>query len=301
VPNKSRSRLATAAIIAGRALAIALIASTTAAGAGIASAVPQPDREITADISAPYTVEALLEEFTAPQQTLDELEASIAKAAPKTPKIIDLHDAAADKIEAAREAIESPDVVRLGVFGTMMQDADIEAIETRVIQQVEEATAGAVESVADWKAEVKAENARIAEAKAEARRVAAAKAAAAAAAASNSSGGYSGWSYAATSNESYAQRVARIAASLPFHVSYSIDNGCTDAAALACYFPSNDRLLITTYMGSSPDCTIRNALAHEWRHRQQNYSGQIQISGGQITNVAWLESDAYAFGNGYGC
>ncbi len=102
------------------------------------------------------------------------------------------------------------------------------------------------------------------------------------------------------SDESLDSRVSRIFSTLPFYLSYSIE-GCP-AGALACYTYTTHYLKVSTSIAGYGDCTIRNALAHEYRHYIQDISGWFEFdSNGQLTNRDWLESDTYAFGNQYGC
>jgi len=101
-------------------------------------------------------------------------------------------------------------------------------------------------------------------------------------------------------NEDLNSRVSRIFGSLPFYLSYSIE-GCP-GGALACYTYTTHYLKVSTNISGYSDCTLRNALAHEYRHYIQDISGWFAFdSNGQLTNRDWLESDAYAFGDSYGC
>jgi len=283
--HRRRSRLSTFLVVTRRTFAVVVIAVTATAGVGVASATPSEPRAAVAVADAgPYNNSALVAELARHTAGLDAVDEVLGADAPTTAELTELHDAATDAVDAARTVAGTDGTIRLAVFGSVMSDDEIDAAEAAVIYEMSEATAYAAAAAEDWKAEVEVEDARIT------------------AAAARAAQGYGGsfWS-SASGSESFEQRVARMSASLPFHVSYSIENGCDSAGALACFRPSSNQILVTTYLSSHSDCTIRIALAHEFRHSQQSRNGQIEYSGGTITNREWLESDAYSFGARYGC
>lgn len=290
--HRRRSRFSTFLVVTRRTFAVVVIAVTATAGVGVASAAPSEPRAAVAVADAgPYNNSALVAELAKHAEGLDAVDEVLGADAPTTAELIELHDVATDAVDAARTVAGTDGTIRLAVFGSVMSDDEIDAAEAAVVYEMSEATTYAAAAAAeDWKAEVEVENARIT--------AAAARVADAARAAQ----GYGGslWS-SASGSESFEQRVAHMAASLPFHVSYSIENGCDSAGALACFRPRSNQILVTTYLSSHSDCTIRIALAHEFRHSQQSRNGQIEYSGGTITNREWLESDAYSFGARYGC
>lgn len=143
-------------------------------------------------------------------------------------------------------------------------------------------------AVRGWVDELAAEKERIRKAAEEAAR------AAAAAAAARGSGAVS-----LRPGESLHARVARVAATLPFSVSFVISNDC--GGARACYNVGASFVIVTEGAARMAECRIKRILAHEYRHTLQYLNGQIQVVGSDVANRAWLEADAQAFARGYGC
>lgn len=103
--------------------------------------------------------------------------------------------------------------------------------------------------------------------------------------------------------ETSQARVNRIAAALGFiNIPVIIQDGCAQFSnAIGCY-AFDGTIHITSYGLTKSDCTLRVAIAHEWKHYQQDINGQIQFdASGNVTNRDWLEADAGAFGYAHGC
>lgn len=227
-----------------------------------------------------------LAEFTADSHKLT---AELKKSAPETSTIAALSTAASEAVEESKAAAGSDEALRLGMFGSYMNDAERDAIEAAAISNASEHLVAAEAAVTAWKDEAAAETKRIAE------RAAAAKAAAAAAAAKASV-----WGAWAGGSETPYERLRRIADTLPWNFTFTLGQ-CGAASSLACYQPGPDTIIMDTSVLSYGDCKIRGTFAHEYRHRMQSYQGLIKYGDGGITNRDWLEADAVSFGWGYTC
>lgn len=97
--------------------------------------------------------------------------------------------------------------------------------------------------------------------------------------------------------ENLNSRVQRIAATLPLSLPpiYVGDSCQLPGLILGCYQWGDDYIRIQTRAGQYPDCAIREFIAHEYRHWRQYLAGLWD------NGVPWLEADAYAFAEQYGC
>lgn len=152
---------------------------------------------------------------------------------------------------------------------------------------------------------IEAEAARVAAAKAEAARVAAAKSANSKTPTGSPSKTSTAPAAPSAAGESDLGRLQRIASTLPFAVPTIVIGSCDStglAAAVACYSVGGDVITVIPSYLSRPDCKLRRVIAHESRHYWQYTTGKLTFdSSGQVSNAPWAESDAYAFGDSYGC
>lgn len=95
-------------------------------------------------------------------------------------------------------------------------------------------------------------------------------------------------------------RVARIAAGLPFSFSFTIGS-CDNPDWYACYLWDEDLIVITPERAVQEVCKVRSALAHEYRHQWQHQNGKYVFEGHALMNRDELEDNAYSFGFAYGC
>lgn len=251
-----------------------------------------------------------------------------------TPKLVELAQAVTNST-AALSATNLPHEMTVALVGLPSTPSStktyVEDVNTESANRVKAVT----DAVTAWESELSAEKERIrvAEEKRKAEEAARAAAAAAAAKAAQAAQSTQGNNTAprptssskapattprssaaaprtaapaasAASGESAQARVNRIAAGLGFiGIPVVIQSGCGSiGGALACYTPGSGVIAVTPAGLGRSDCTLRIAIAHEWKHHLQNNAGQIQFdAAGNITNRAWLESDANAFGYRYGC
>lgn len=101
-------------------------------------------------------------------------------------------------------------------------------------------------------------------------------------------------------------RLSALATSLPFTVQpiiISDDCGDVHAVAWGCYdMMLNDSpgiIRITNDGLALSDGELRAIIAHEQRHHQQLVSGASRFSFDHLSNIDWLELDAYPFGDRY--
>lgn len=226
----------------------------------------------------------------------------------------------------AQNAAEKPlpHEVALDALGNPSSMKQAKAYIRDVNIESEKRATALVSAISAWQAEVDAEKVRLEAAKQaeEARKAAAAaKAQEEAAAAkqkaaeavpstdtgrptaSNPQGTQAAPAAQPAPTETSQARVNRIAASLGFiNIPVVIQDGCAQFSnAIGCY-AFDGTIHITSYGLTKSDCTLRVAIAHEWKHSQQDVNGQIQFdANGNITNRDWLEADAGAFGYAHGC
>lgn len=194
-----------------------------------------------------------------------------------------------------RERAARPGLLPITGAGELPVDvaAEVTAAADSIVASLESARKA-------FDAELAAEKERIRVAEEQERARAAAAAAAAQSAARASSYRHaSGPVSAAVPGEGIHARVARLAAQLPFNVPYSF--GSCAMSPKACYMVGQGIVVNAGGMASERDCRVVYTLAHEYKHLLQYNAGQIQFSGGAISNRDWLESDAMVFGYGYGC
>lgn len=98
-----------------------------------------------------------------------------------------------------------------------------------------------------------------------------------------------------------AERLESLVFSLPFTVEQvAIGNGCgISLDAWGCYDPrdSGGLIRITEAGLALTDGELRAVIAHEQRHHQQLEASVYIYSGTELVNRAWIEADAYPFGD----
>lgn len=301
-----------------------LAASLLAAGFLIVGSLQAPPSEaegrsvpiFATDPTPPITAQITEELVTQRDRITDQATTTAARVSEdkadsvSTAKLTELAEAHAEVVQSTAELLPFELHDQLGLLNgyvlTHGEETILGEVETAADEVVDELEATAVA----WETELVAEKERIriAEEKRkaeEAARKAAAEAAAAAARASHTpSGGYSAAPRSSSSSdgggESAQARISRLAGHLPFRVPYHFGS-CGAASQIACYYVGGSIVVNANGLGSMRDCRVIYGLAHEYKHLLQYQAGQIQYSGGQISNHAWLEADAMAFGYRYGC
>lgn len=251
---------------------------------------------------ATEALEAAEDNLAAAEKVLAESEGKTLTSEERDALTAAVEDAQA-LVEKAAEALAESKAVHLSVFAVeTYADLDLAAAvetlsESPAMTTIDLSLNSAVEAVNEAVVAWEAEQARIAAEKAAAEE--AARAAAAAAAQNRGSS-----SSPSRPGETREQRVARIAASLPFSLPGAVqfwDCASVHAQALACY--KDGTIYITPRGLDRPDCRVRESIAHEYRHWWQHQNGKFQLTpdGSAYLNAEWLEADARAFAAPYGC
>lgn len=90
-------------------------------------------------------------------------------------------------------------------------------------------------------------------------------------------------------------------ASLPFNFPRVIIGTC-EIGLGGCYLPDEQTIVVKEDSLRFRGCDLRDLLAHEYRHHEQNLSGMYRSDGaGGYLNRDELEADANAFADPYGC
>lgn len=99
--------------------------------------------------------------------------------------------------------------------------------------------------------------------------------------------------------QSDAQRVASLGVSLgsPLPVVFAscqASSGVDVTTIRGCYYPGDNKIIITQYATMYDDSYVSCIIRHEMRHAWQYQNGMFDIQNGVIVNRSWLESDATA-------
>lgn len=279
-------------------VAVSLVVSVSAHELPAASAVPATAEFEASLAAAPSVLDAIATERSTIAIAGRDATAAVSLESAdgvSTAKLTELREAVADAVAAADGVLPfEEDLAPYKYLGERPLRAEVASANISAMMLVGAERLSAVgTAVAAWSTELKAEQARILAAKKAAEAAARAAAAAAAAAAARGGGGsYSGGSL--------HDRVAQIAAGLPFSVPFVI-GACNIPNAVACYTGGDSYVTIIPSRAAAATCKVRSALAHEYRHLWQYRNGKFIQKDGILVNRAALEADAYAFGYSYGC